>query len=153
MTTITTQLSVADKALVTDVIAAEAKLEEWEATADERWTALMTVVLADDKVGQQLRELFVAKRIAKAVKVKGEALTDDEKADTVKSARNVWKTRKSNVKNGGRKSVDGNRMVTVKGEAERAADFRSAARLALGAGVTVDVLRAIIDEEEAKLKA
>ena len=46
---------------------------------------------------------------------------------------------------------DGNRVVTVKSADERKGDFRSAVRLALGAGVTTDELRAIIAEEAAKL--
>lgn len=46
---------------------------------------------------------------------------------------------------------DGNRVVTPKSAAERAADVRSAVRLALGAGVTTDELRTIIAEEAAKL--
>lgn len=46
---------------------------------------------------------------------------------------------------------DGNRVVTRKGTDERIAHFRSTARLALGAGVDVDTLRAVIDEEADKL--
>jgi hypothetical protein len=47
--------------------------------------------------------------------------------------------------------ADGNHVVTVKSADERKGDFRSAVRLALGAGVTTDELRAIIAEEAAKL--
>jgi hypothetical protein len=46
---------------------------------------------------------------------------------------------------------EGNRVVTVKSADERKGDFRSAVRLALGAGVSTDELRAIIAEEAAKL--
>ena len=47
--------------------------------------------------------------------------------------------------------ADGNHVVTVKGDDERKGDFRSTARLALGAGVTVAELRAILDDEAGKL--
>jgi hypothetical protein len=47
--------------------------------------------------------------------------------------------------------ADGNHVVTVKSAAERAADARSAIRLALGGGVSSDELRQIIAEEAAKL--
>lgn len=46
---------------------------------------------------------------------------------------------------------DGNHVVTTKSPAERIADVRSAARLALGAGVSLDDILAAVKDEAAKL--
>lgn len=71
--------------------------------------------------------------------------TVDQIAREFTSVPDAYRAAKSPV------DADGNRVVTAKSADERKGDFRSAVRLALGAGVTTDELRAIIAEEAAKL--
>ena len=143
-----TNLSPEHRSMIAGIIAADDKVAEWQGTADERWQAVMLVALSDEATGEAMRAEYVAKRVARAARDKGEALTDEERDQVTRSAKNVWKSRKSNAKRGGRANVD---QVTTKGATERAGDARAAIRRALAAGVSVETLRTIIDEVAAKL--
>ena len=106
--------------------------------------------LTDDRTNVAMRDLFIAKRLARATTAKGEELTKEETTDVTTSAKNVWKNKRSRVK--ASLASDGTvTLTTKKGKSERAAAARSAIRLALGAGVSIEELEAMPAEESAKL--
>lgn len=153
----TIELSADQRAKVTAVIAADAKVEEWQGTAFDRWTAVMTDdsgEMTDDKVNIALRADYITKRLAGARRDKGENLTTKEVEEVTLSAKNVWKNKRSQVKKA--LTVPTDKSVTPesksdKGAAERRAEARGAIRRALAAGVALDDIIADAREEASKL--